>query len=146
MPSKISKFVKTIGVVNQVFKPSVVQQHTRLNIYRTLSRPVLIYGSEAWTIRTAAENKTASSRNEVYEENFWLYTPGPQNKGGNFKKLKVEPIFKFIQNYWANWREHIEGMDSSRIPNNLLNYRPPGKRSLGKPLKRWSETVTDHLA
>jgi hypothetical protein len=51
MPSKISKFVKTIGVINQVFKPFLVQQHTRLNIYRTLARPVLIYGSEDWTIR-----------------------------------------------------------------------------------------------
>jgi hypothetical protein len=50
MPSKISKFVKTIGIINQVFKLSLVQQHTRLNIYRTLARPVLIYGSEAWTI------------------------------------------------------------------------------------------------
>jgi hypothetical protein len=47
LPSKISKFVKTIGVINQVFKSSLVQQHTRLNIYRTLARPVLIYGSEA---------------------------------------------------------------------------------------------------
>jgi hypothetical protein len=45
MPSKISKFVKAIGVINQVFKPSLAQQHTRLNIYRTLARPVLIYGS-----------------------------------------------------------------------------------------------------
>jgi hypothetical protein len=53
MPSKISKFVKTIGVINQVFKPSLVQQHTRLNIYRTLARQVLIYGSEAWTITEA---------------------------------------------------------------------------------------------
>jgi hypothetical protein len=29
MPSKISKFVQTIGVINQVFKTSLVQQHTR---------------------------------------------------------------------------------------------------------------------
>jgi hypothetical protein len=29
MPSEISKFVRTIGVINQVFKPSLVQQHTR---------------------------------------------------------------------------------------------------------------------
>jgi hypothetical protein len=62
------------------------------------------------------------------------------------KTLKVEPIFKFIQNYRANWREHIERMDSSRIPINLLNYRPYWKRSLGRPLKRWSETVTGRLA
>jgi hypothetical protein len=52
-----SKFVKPIGVINQVFKPSLVQQHTRLNIYRTLARPVLIYGSEAWTNRKADEKR-----------------------------------------------------------------------------------------
>jgi hypothetical protein len=57
MPSKISKFVKTIRVINQVFKPSSVKQHRRLNIYRTLARPVLIYGSEAWTIRKADEKR-----------------------------------------------------------------------------------------
>jgi hypothetical protein len=50
------------------------------------------------------------------------------------KNFKVEPISKFIQNYQANWKEHIERMDSSRIPNNFLNYRPHGKRSLGRPL------------
>jgi hypothetical protein len=55
MPSKISKFIKTIGVINQVLKPSLVQQHTILNIYTTLARPVLIYEIEAWTFRKADE-------------------------------------------------------------------------------------------
>jgi hypothetical protein len=77
MPSKITKFLRTIEVINQVFKPSLVQQHTRLNIYRTLARLVLIYGSEAWTIRKADEKKTASSRDE---ENFWFCTLGSQKK------------------------------------------------------------------
>jgi hypothetical protein len=62
------------------------------------------------------------------------------------KNLKIEPVSKFIQNYRANWKNPIERMDSSRIPNNLLNYRPHGKRSIGRPLKRWSETVTGNLA
>jgi hypothetical protein len=62
------------------------------------------------------------------------------------KNLKVEPVSKFIQSYRANWKERIERMDSSRIPNSLLNYRPHGKRSLGRPLKRCSENVTGHWA
>jgi hypothetical protein len=49
------------------------------------------------------------------------------------KNLKVEPVSKFIQNYRANWKDHIERKDSNRIPNNLLNYRLHGKRSLGRP-------------
>jgi hypothetical protein len=34
------------------------------------------------------------------------------------KNLKVETVSKFIQNYRANWKNHIERMDSNRIPNN----------------------------
>jgi hypothetical protein len=26
----------------------------------------------------------------------------------------------------------------------MMTYRPKGKRSLGRPLKRWIETVTGH--
>jgi hypothetical protein len=62
------------------------------------------------------------------------------------KNLKVEPISKFIQNYRTNWKEHIERIDSNRIPNNILKYKPHGKRSLGRLLKLWSENVTGHLA
>jgi hypothetical protein len=62
------------------------------------------------------------------------------------KNLKVETFSKFIQNYRANWKNHIERMDSNRIPNIFVNYKPHEKRSLGRPLKRWSETGTGHLA
>jgi hypothetical protein len=62
------------------------------------------------------------------------------------KNLEVEPVSKFIKYYRTNWKNHIERIESNRIPNNLLNYRPHGKRSLGRPLNRWSETVTGHLA
>jgi hypothetical protein len=52
MEVKISKFVKATGVINSVSKPSLVQKHTRLRIYKTLARPVLPYESEAWTIKS----------------------------------------------------------------------------------------------
>jgi hypothetical protein len=62
------------------------------------------------------------------------------------KKHKVEPLSKFIQNYHANWKDDIGRMYFNRIPNNLLPYRQHRKRSLGRPLRRWSETVTGHVA
>jgi hypothetical protein len=39
-----------MGIINQIFKPSLVQKHTRIKIYKTLARPILTYGSEVWTI------------------------------------------------------------------------------------------------
>jgi hypothetical protein len=117
-----------------------------LNIYVTLTRPVLIYGSEAWTIRKADEKRLQGAEMKFLRKTAGFTLWDHKRNEEILKNLQVEPIFKFIQNYWANWKERIERMDSSRIPNNFLNYRPHGKRSLRRPLKRWSETVTGHLA
>jgi hypothetical protein len=45
-----------MGIINNVLKPSLVQRHTRIRIYKTLARPVLCYGSEARTIRKSDES------------------------------------------------------------------------------------------
>jgi hypothetical protein len=57
LPGKISKYSKTMGTINNIFKPSLVQKHTRIHIYKTLARPMLCYRSEAWTIRKSDENR-----------------------------------------------------------------------------------------
>ncbi|KAJ4435598.1 hypothetical protein ANN_18214 [Periplaneta americana] len=45
---KICKCSKTMGIINKIMKPSLVQRHTRIGLYKTLAQPVLSYGSEAW--------------------------------------------------------------------------------------------------
>jgi hypothetical protein len=40
-----------------------------------------------------------------------------------------------------NWKEHVDRMSSDRIPKMILKYQPKGKRNLGRPLKRWKDSV-----
>jgi hypothetical protein len=98
---KISKFVKTIGVINQVFKPSLVQ-HTRLNIYRILERLVLSYGSEAWTIRKADEKRLQAAEMKFMGKTAGFTLWDHKRNEEILTNLKVETIFKYIQNYRAN--------------------------------------------
>jgi hypothetical protein len=42
---KIVNFVKILGIINQVSEPSLVSRHTRISIYKALSRPALCYVS-----------------------------------------------------------------------------------------------------
>jgi hypothetical protein len=35
--------MKAANFVNQIFKPSLVSRHTRIRIYKTLARPVLLW-------------------------------------------------------------------------------------------------------
>jgi hypothetical protein len=48
---KITKFLKILGLINNVLKPNQVHKTSRLKVYSTSAFLILIYGSEIWTLR-----------------------------------------------------------------------------------------------
>lgn len=58
---KICKYNKTMGIINKIMKPSLVQRHTRIGLYKTLAQPVLSYGSEAWTVKNKDVRRITAS-------------------------------------------------------------------------------------
>jgi hypothetical protein len=121
MEVKISKFVKSIGVMNSIFKSSLVQKHTRLQVYKTLARPVLSYGSEAWTIKKADEKRLQESEMKFMRRTVG-YTHSDQKQSEDIlKELQIEPVITHVQNYCTNWRNHVRRMESenSKATNNI---------------------------
>jgi len=57
-------------------------------------------------------------------------------------ELKIESILDYIKYYQENWRSHVNRMDAGRFPKAILRYRPQGKRSIGRSMKRKLKTVT----
>ncbi|KAJ4429719.1 hypothetical protein ANN_21923 [Periplaneta americana] len=55
------------------------------------------------------------------------------------QEFQIEPIMQFISKYQFQWKGHLERMNRCRIPKALFHYHPYGKRSLGRPKKRWTE-------
>ena len=44
-----------------------------------------------------------------------------------------------LTQYKINWREHIQRMDDNRLPKTNINYKPEGRRNVGRPQKRWED-------
>jgi hypothetical protein len=57
------------------------------------------------------------------------------------EKLGVQNIVLEIKEYQREWLQHVERMDRDRIPKQALKYRPKGKRSIGRPRKRWNDQL-----
>jgi hypothetical protein len=57
------------------------------------------------------------------------------------EKLGVQNIVLEIKQYQREWLQHVERMDTDRIPKQALKYRPKGKRSIGRPRKRWQDQL-----
>jgi hypothetical protein len=61
------------------------------------------------------------------------------------RKLEINSVLEHIDQYRNNWKQRVQRVDRSLIPRQMMTYLPKGKRSLGRPLKLWRETVTGHL-
>jgi hypothetical protein len=66
---------------------------------------------------------------------------GPQKKLRLLKELQISQITEFICQYRKNCKELVDRMSSDRIPKMILKYKPKGKRNLGRPFKRWKDSV-----
>jgi hypothetical protein len=43
--------LKITGILNKVFRSQKTLKKTRIKLYNTLALPVLLYGSETWTVK-----------------------------------------------------------------------------------------------
>jgi hypothetical protein len=132
--------VKVLGIINQIFKPSLVSRHTRIRIYNTVARPVLSYGSEAWTIRTDERRLISAGMRFLWRTAGYTRWDHKRNED-ILTELQISQITEFIYQYRKNLKEHVDRMSSDRIPKMILKYQPKGKRNLGRALKRWKDSV-----
>jgi len=42
-----------------------------------------------------------------------------------------------IKQYQKKWLQHLQRMNTNRIPKQALRYRPKRWRNIGRPKKRW---------
>jgi hypothetical protein len=57
------------------------------------------------------------------------------------EKLGVQNVVLEIKQYQREWLQHVERMDTNRIPKQALKYTPKGKRSIGCTRKRWKDQL-----
>jgi len=75
---------------------------------------------------------------------------GPVTYPGDIKTLRIpskgrsgptgaENTVKEIKKYQEKWLQHIQRMDTNRIPKQALQYKTKGRRHIGRPRKRWRD-------
>jgi hypothetical protein len=71
--TKILNYNRAMGIINQILKPSLVQKHTLIKVYKTLVRSILTYGSEAWTVRKSDRIRITTNEMKVFKNSSRIY-------------------------------------------------------------------------
>ena len=114
---------------------------TILKICNTLVLLTFLYGSENWAL-------TASQRRRIEAAEMKLLGPLAgytfyDHKTNDYtrRELRITGILDKIDEYSRNWLSHLPRMPQNRIPLKSYRYRPQGRRTIGRPKKRWPEQL-----
>ena len=132
--------MKIIGILDNVFRPQKTLKKTRIKLYNTLALPVLLYGSETWTIKARDARRIAAAEMKYMRRTvgyMWTdYKPNAQIA----KELKITQILDKLLEYKKNWIQHVNRMPRNRLPRVMKRFSPTGRRNHGRPLKRLLDT------
>ena len=83
---------------------------TRKKLHNTLALPVLLYGSETWTIK-ARDTRRIKAAELKYMRRTARYTRTNFKTNTQIaKELKITPILDKLLEYKRNWIQHVNRM------------------------------------
>jgi len=107
------------------------------------------YGCEAWTLTNRGEQHL-----RIFERRILRKIFGPvQNEDGSWRiRMNYElnelignaDIVRFIKSRIA-WLGHVMPMEDKRTPKRILQWKPIGTRTRGRPWKMWIAGIEEDL-
>ena len=119
-----------------------MNKETKLRIHIITAKAVLKFGSEAWVLK-----KREKQRSETAQMKFLRHLLGitkldkEKNHCIRGKKTGAQNIVKEIKQHQKRWLRHVQRMDTDRLPKQALQYKPKGRRNIGRPRKRWRDQL-----
>jgi hypothetical protein len=133
----------------RLLKSMILSRAAKLQVYKTLIRPVVTYGAETWTLTVKEENILRIFERKIIRK---IYGPAMENNSCRIryneeisKVLKREDIVRFIKSQRIRWLGHGEKMEDNAVPKRMLKGRLYSKRRKGRPRMRWLEEVENDL-
>jgi hypothetical protein len=99
------------------------------------------FGSEAWVLKKREEQRLEAAQIKFLGHLLGITNLDTERNQSVREKFGVQNTVLEIKQYQAEWLQHVERMGTDRITRQALKYRPKGKRSTGRPRKRWKEQL-----
>ena len=110
-------------------------------VYRTMVRPVLIYGSETWTLKRREEERLERTEMRMLRWILGLTLRDKKRNADIRRILGVACITDKIREARLRWFGHVQRREEEDCVRRILDADVHGQRSRGRQRKRWIDVV-----
>ena len=143
--TRICKARSAFAALKPVWKNENLSTHTKLRLFNTNVKSVLLYGSETWRRTKYLDNKLQVFINKCLRHILRIRWPDRISNEELLQRSKQDPITKSIQVRKWSWVGHTLRRSPEHIPRQALDWNPQGKRKRGRPPNNWRRTLQAEL-
>ena len=114
-------------------------------VYKTVVRPAMMYGAEAWPLKKIQERKLEVEEMKMLR---WMCGVTKMDKIRNERirgTVKVEKISKKIQERRLQWYGHVRRREDGYVGRRVMEMEVPGRRRRGRPKQRWMDNIGEDM-
>ena len=143
--NRISKYNANVVMMYPILKDKHVPKECKIIVYKSILKPILLYGSEIWSLTTKTESRLQAAEMRVLRLIKGVTRRDKIRNTQIRQELNVLPLLEDIERNKLRWYGHVKRMGEEKKPRKYLEWRPQGKRPVGRPRKRWIEGVSSAL-
>ena len=106
-------------------------------IFKTVYRPTLIYGHEKWILTENTRSRIQAAEMRFLRRVADLKLRDQVKSSSIRESLQIEPLLIHIERSQLRWLGHVLRMPPNRLPNQVFQAVPTGRRPEGRPRTSW---------
>jgi hypothetical protein len=123
-----------------------MSRNVKVKIYKTIILPVVLYWCETWSLTLREEHRLGVFENRVLRR---IFGPKRDEVTGEWMKMHNEElhnlysspdIIRQVKSRRMRWAGHVARMGERKV-NKIFVGKPEGKRTLGRPERRWEDGI-----
>ena len=131
---RIGKARHAFRILRPIWLSSQLSSNTKILIFNTNVKSVLLYGSETWKTTKSLQSKLQVFVNKCLRYILKIWWPNKITNEELWRKTNQEDITSTIRRRKWNCKGHTLRRDSAtNITRQALDYNPQGKRKRGRP-------------
>jgi len=143
--SRIRKAQQSFAILRPVWKSTCISKKTKLRIFNSNVKSVLLYGSETWKRTKSTAQRLQVFVNKCLKQILGLKWFDKVPNETLWTMTNQQPIDLQIKRRKWRWVGHTLRKDDKCTTKRALDWNPQGKRKRGRPRQTWRRSLMEEL-
>ena len=129
----------------RLLKDRNVTKKAKHIIHQTILKPILISGSECWTLTKRLQQQITTADMKVIRMIQWVTRWDGKRNEDLYKQSNMLPIVQVINKNKLRLFGHLMTTEEESTLRVVMKLKMKGKRPTGRPRLRWLDNIDSHL-